>query len=1188
MRRGDSKRYKIISGRATLCILLMGFIYSILASSPASAAITNFNSYTKSARDEARTYIAYHAIRSCAWSAGQNSKISAATDTTTSDSKVSTKIILNNLAFTSNLSSEEQTDKNAIGWMDHGITMRCDANEVNRLFGILSGKNYDIVKNLRTSPKSEVINTGNCAGQAKESVNDSCLMMSTTDYQQILNSESNKYSKYESAGSISNAAWFAIWDQAFNQCTSGTYKKYDKVENDNAYYFPNGSDLRTNADGKLELGKVKKAKKGTDGDKVEWMAVANGTSNPMTCGQIYDEVSKNFPSYIKAYNNDVGKGVTEKRQEGTLTGGDSSAGNVDEDSDQEKCQKSVKGFGWILCPGVDLLSETLNRVSDAIGKMLEWRLLATSPDTTFAAWKSFANIANIAFAIAFLIMIYSMATGSSFASFSNYTLKKMLPRLVIVATAVNLSFYVCAALADLSNVAGQGIYDVIIGAVGCGNECTDVGSIFAAFGKAITSVLALGAGIIIGIFVFGGTVLIGFLMILLLVMMRNVLLTVLVIVSPVAIVLYLLPNTQKWAQKWSDMYIRTLLVYPMFMAVNGASILVSNLSSVTNQGGILTPIVPGLLGLMPLFAIIPIIRMSSSIMGQVTGAMQGFNKRHDLAGRVNRAGRRSAPVRKFNNGLFNAQQKMAGSDNVLARRIGGAIGNSALFASAATSGLRGMQARDDELKKLYGSKLAGLSNQQLMDIMSNESQPVAMRQAAAEKVDGKTLNDGDLARMLGIANSMKVDSKRGIDQRRVTAFSHAIAGKVRDADNDWYGKRYAQMIMDNANPNAQWKWDGKPETIDLQLAKDFATTSSPKSLVDSKPRTINTAVKSLRQASNAGDTEATRALVVLYQNSTRAQSLPSYAGTSLDTQGAIRGVETSAAVTALNSNQPISNGVRASMFSTVANNAAAFESVRPEVRQRIADTFVNNRELFGTLNGDSKQRVANASTANSIVTGFNNAVRQGNAGQMLSYEQQARTMSGPSEGQSDMAPEVRNSLRQVTKEINTAAVGGMPSTVAMPDFLQTDGNASEERATQATTEPSVHNRSDMPSPQPESTPQPIEPNSSWSNAQPGPATPPQPSQPSHNQPSGSNQPTVTIPQPQPAPNQSPESGTAETSNRAESAGGAPRLTQDAIVDRERIRGWEDKNAAYRRAANPNPGQAPTQAQPNPSDKDSRS
>lgn len=126
------------------------------------------------------------------------------------------------------------------------------------------------------------------------------------------------------------------------------------------------------------------------------------------------------------------------------------------------------GLGFILCPLMSMLSKVVDSVYGLLDGVLS---LPVSIFTGFKdasgkvtnpvkdAFNTFLPFANLLFAIVFLVIIYSEATGNGFGAMSNYSIKKTLPRLVIFAVLVNISFYVCAAAVDLSNILGSGMYD---------------------------------------------------------------------------------------------------------------------------------------------------------------------------------------------------------------------------------------------------------------------------------------------------------------------------------------------------------------------------------------------------------------------------------------------------------------------------------------------------------------------------------------------------------------------------------------------------------------------------------------------------------------------------------------------------------------------------------------------------------
>lgn len=312
----------------------------------------------------------------------------------------------------------------------------------------------------------------------------------------------------------------------------------------------------------------------------------------------------------------------------------------------------TQGFGWVACPGINWLTRTIDWIVEWITGGLQWTMLVDngSSVTIKSVWNSMLGIANIAFAIVFLIIIYSTATS---AGLSNYGVKKILPRLVVAAIGVNLSFYICAAAADLSNIAGVGVKSLILDQLTGANN---VGQ----FGDLLNGVWQLAGGILIALLTWS-MVLIGLITVFFAIALRSVLLTMLVIISPIAIVAALLPNTEKWFKKWRDTFIQLLIVYPAFMAAWAACRLVGNIVAQTEGIGWL---LSALCTIAPLAIIIPLFKATSGVMGKMTSltekgigaaggnALKGLNKKSNaylrdrgarvaknaVAGRISEAG----------------------------------------------------------------------------------------------------------------------------------------------------------------------------------------------------------------------------------------------------------------------------------------------------------------------------------------------------------------------------------------------------------------------------------------------------------------------------------------------------------------------------------------------------------------------
>jgi uncharacterized protein YcnI len=235
-------------------------------------------------------------------------------------------------------------------------------------------------------------------------------------------------------------------------------------------------------------------------------------------------------------------------------------------------------------------------------------------------WTNILPIANIAFAIVFALLIYSTATG---VGVSNYQIKKIMPRLIIVAIAINTSFYICAVMADLSNVVADGAFTLVESITG--GEPPDPYSQVNAFAGAIASFVV---GVILT-FCFGAMAVLSMLIIMVVISVRQVVLALLVIISPLAIVCALLPNTEKWFQKWLKTFVQMLAVYPIFMlawaAVRGLqNIGITNLMMSNDEvAKIFGALIGLILPILPVFLILPLLKFGGGLMSKITSGVQG-------------------------------------------------------------------------------------------------------------------------------------------------------------------------------------------------------------------------------------------------------------------------------------------------------------------------------------------------------------------------------------------------------------------------------------------------------------------------------------------------------------------------------------------------------------------------------------
>lgn len=243
------------------------------------------------------------------------------------------------------------------------------------------------------------------------------------------------------------------------------------------------------------------------------------------------------------------------------------------------CSAAIGGLGWIICPVVNLLSGLTDGLFGILSNFLETdsRLLGGEVEDS---WAIFRNIANILLVVGFLIIIYSQLTSFGI---SNYGIKRMLPRLIIVAIAINLSLFLSRAMVDLSNVLGASLYDMLGGMLDTKNWSPGVGQITSmVLGGAATVVVA---GVAANLIVVAGVGVLlaallpavaGLFVTVFILFARNAIIVILAVISPIAVAAILLPNTESLFKKWWKVFFGLLLVYPMIAVVFGASKIAAN------------------------------------------------------------------------------------------------------------------------------------------------------------------------------------------------------------------------------------------------------------------------------------------------------------------------------------------------------------------------------------------------------------------------------------------------------------------------------------------------------------------------------------------------------------------------------------------------------------------------------------
>lgn len=259
----------------------------------------------------------------------------------------------------------------------------------------------------------------------------------------------------------------------------------------------------------------------------------------------------------------------------------------------------INGIGWIICPVLTFLGSLNDQLYGYVSNVLETNPTLVSTKTssgvenpTYTIWQQIQSIANIAFIIVFLIIIFSQLTGSGV---SNYGVKKLLPRLIVGVILVNISFYISQIAVDLSNILGGSLYGMFNNITSLTTTNANISS--DATGNAlgwtaiVGTIIGLGVAAYLSIAVLIPIIITAFVSVVVIVMMligRQAFIIFLVIISPLAFVAFLLPNTQSWFTKWRKMFTSLLVLYPIIAVVFGASKLAAyiiNTTAAGNSGG---------------------------------------------------------------------------------------------------------------------------------------------------------------------------------------------------------------------------------------------------------------------------------------------------------------------------------------------------------------------------------------------------------------------------------------------------------------------------------------------------------------------------------------------------------------------------------------------------------------------------
>lgn len=290
-------------------------------------------------------------------------------------------------------------------------------------------------------------------------------------------------------------------------------------------------------------------------------------------------------------------------------------------------------LGWSICPAINVAIS----FADGAWSIFEFLLINNPLDGSGSYYDSWTKVRDLANAILVVIFLGIVISQVSNIGISNYGIKKMLPRLVIVAVAINISYYLMQVIIDIANITGKSIDSIFSGFESySGLKAANGWSVL--FDSILLSAtvagsvgVTLAAGAVLGwpaIILFLGAMIIpaiiGIIAGLLALQVRSMLIPILAIFSPVALVAWVLPNTQKLFDKWKSMFTGLVFLYPLASIYYGGLKFAASITLGSGESSSIQRLMALAALFIGTFMVAVIAIKSNSIMGKIVGGIGGF------------------------------------------------------------------------------------------------------------------------------------------------------------------------------------------------------------------------------------------------------------------------------------------------------------------------------------------------------------------------------------------------------------------------------------------------------------------------------------------------------------------------------------------------------------------------------------
>ena len=423
-----------------------------------------------------------------------------------------------------------------------------------------------------------------------------------------------------------------------------------------------------------------------------------------------DDLARSIPSEVwmdpnhQTYTAYIGLADTLQVKLGSgapTAGGSQGSGSADGTGSSPAINCSVTLFNplsWFLCPLATALEAVVTELDNEINIYLDIspaKQNAYSTDCSglkgsesqwcgaYNAWSVVRNVSLGLIAVFALVAIVSQAMG--FEIFDAYTVRKILPRLLVAAIGITLSWPLMMWFIQFTDDVGVGIRQLIYApfshyAVQLGGG----GQFVIGFFGGGAFIVALGFA---GLLSFVATAALAVALAFLVLTLRQMLIVMLVIFAPIAIACYVLPNTQKGWKLWSDSFGKALMMFPLIAAFIAIGRVFAAVNS-TNAGSI-NQVIAFTAYFAPYFLIPFTFRLAGGALGSLAGVVNDRGRGVFDRLKKQRQGIMSDRFQKAqNNTLWDTNSGIGKVGNKLASWATDPLNNAAYYGRNTVPGLR--------------------------------------------------------------------------------------------------------------------------------------------------------------------------------------------------------------------------------------------------------------------------------------------------------------------------------------------------------------------------------------------------------------------------------------------------------------------------------------------------------------------